>query len=277
MKPKRPLNPGKEKLTGKELHEDLLKRKEWQVKGFKSELRQGRDLKELDEVFREIKKDCKENNCFPIIHFEIHGRSDKNGFILASGESIFWEQLCVKLSEINCLTGNNLFITLAVCHGAFLIRTITPVFPAPFWGFIGSFEIIKVDDLMIRYEKFYDEFLTSFDLDKAIDRLHQANPDLPSSYQFISSEQVFIDVMKRYFETKFSKEAIQNQFLNGIQKYLINRSKRRWMEREFKKELLRGRRKIFNENRMKFFMQNQFPENIERFKVEYNDVKKYRY
>lgn len=113
---------------------------------------------------------------------------------------ISWEELCENFREINIIIENNLFITLAVCEGAYLMKTINPDLRAPFWGFLGSFKELEANDLAIRYENFYDEFLSSFDIDEAFRKLEIAYPDLPSSYQVINSEHVLLMFLKNIIE-----------------------------------------------------------------------------
>lgn len=59
----------------------------------------------------------------PIIHFEVHDSSDKKGLVLTSKELITWEELYQNLAPVNQLLRNELFITMAVCHGSFFLMS----------------------------------------------------------------------------------------------------------------------------------------------------------
>jgi len=269
------LNNSVENLTGEELYNDLLKWKEYQLKDFKSELIQVNNMKEFFEKIEYIKDECATKGHYPIIHFEIHGSKDKSGLIVNSGELITWSDLYNDLIEINSVVGNNVFITLAVCYGAYIMELIKPNNPSPFWGFIGSFETIEESDLMIRYNEFYDEFLKSFDLDSAVKRLHESNQNIPSSYSFINSELTFKNVLRQYFEQKFTEIEIKKRFNDGLSQEKINikdRNAKHNFRIKFKVELLKSKKNYFEEHKSKFFMFDNFPENKKRFKVEYEDL-----
>jgi len=264
-----------EKLTGTELHDDLLKRKAYQIEDFKTELLSISSKEDFFDKLEEIKNDCVKEGYYPILHLEMHGSTDETGLVLVSGELVTWEELARELRELNLVIENNLFITMAVCFGAFLMKLIKVNESAPFWGIIGSFEIIYVYDLLLRYNEFYTEFLESFDLNKAIDKLHAANPSLESPFQFINSEQTFINVNKKYFSEKFSKQAIKNRFEDGIKEEGIRIKDRNQMHEfrlNFTAQLHKTKRITFEEHKNIFFMINEFPGNSERFKVNYEDL-----
>ena len=169
--------------SGTDLFNNIISRKKYFFyPKLKTELSNPKTKKEFIECLDKIELDFIENRICPIIHFEIHGSNDKKGLILSSGEFVSWKELVKYIAKINLLTNNNLFITFAVCYGAHFLKEIKIDKPSPYWGFIGSFEEITFEDLVIRYEEFYDEFLVSLNLTKSISRLHNSNPLIPSSY-----------------------------------------------------------------------------------------------
>lgn len=269
------LDEKEDTLTGQELYNDLLRWKEYQVKYFKSELIQVENRKEFFEKIEVIKDECTTKGQYPIIHFEIHGSEDKTGLVLNSGELIKWTELYQDLIEINSIIGNNLFMTLAVCHGAYIMELIKINKPSPFWGFIGSFETIEESDIMIRYNEFYHEFLKNFDLDVATKRLHESNPDIPSSYSFINSELTFKSITRQYFEKKFIETEIKLRFEDGLKQNNIeikDRNEKHKFKIKFKIELLRTKKDYFETHKKTFFMFDNFPKNKERFKIKFEEV-----
>jgi hypothetical protein len=96
-----------EKLTGKELYEDLLRWKEFQIKDFKSEYIPVADRKDFFKILETIKDECTTKGQYPILHFEIHGSSDKSGLVLKSKELITWQELYQDLIDLNSSIGNN--------------------------------------------------------------------------------------------------------------------------------------------------------------------------
>ncbi|MFP9117703.1 hypothetical protein ACLI08_07940 [Flavobacterium sp. RNTU_13] len=264
-----------ERHTGTELYNDLLRWKEFQIADFKADLVLIKTKEEFHEQLSKINDECANNGFYPIIHFEIHGSKDQNGLVLKSGELVTWEDLSDELRLINTTIGNNLFVTLAVCYGAFLMRMIKLSEPSPFWGILGSFDEINLSDILIRYNEFYNDFLRDFDLNKAIDRLHNSNNEILSTYNFINSEQTFIQAQQKYFLEKFSEDEIENRFKNGLEQEGIEiKSEKLYNElrNKFKEKLLNSREDYFYKHREKFFMLDKFTENRNRFMVTFDDV-----
>ena len=264
-----------EKLTGKELYEDLLRWKEFQITDFKAEYIPITHRTDFFKVLESIKDECTTKGQYPILHFEIHGSSDKSGLVLKSEELITWQELYQDLVDLNSIIGNNLFITMAVCHGAYIMELIKINNPAPYWGFVGSFDEIKVPDLLIRYNEFYAEFLREFNLTKSIENLHKANPTIPSSYRFINSEETFKNINRKYFKEKFSEAQIKLRFEDGMRQNKLNikdRNIKNQYRNKFKIELLKTKKDYFQEHKKTFFMIDNFPDNEKRFPVKFEDI-----
>ncbi len=269
------LNSINDKLTGKELFNDLLKWKEFQIKDFKAELIQVDNKGKFFEQLKYIKSECTVKGYLPILHFEIHGCKDKTGLVLSSGELIRWSELYEDLVEINILVKNNLFLTMAVCHGAYIMEVIKTTNPSPFWGFIGSFDTINVSDLLIRYNEFYNELLSSFDISKATKSLHESNPGIPSKYKFINSELAFENIYKSYIKEKFTESQIEERFMDGMKQNgfkLNNRNEVNEIKIKFKIELLITKEKYFEKHKKVFFMIDRYKSNANRFKLSYKDL-----
>ena len=265
------LDESKEKLTGKELYDDLLRWKEFTYNGkLKTELLQVKNKQHFLDALNDIKEECVIGGHHPILHFEVHGNEMKDGLIVQSGEIITWDELRNYLVDLNYHIGNNLFLTLAVCHGAHLMQIMRIDKPAPFCGFIGSFETIYSSDLLISYNEFYQEFLSSLKLDIAFKRLTEANPSIPSTYRFISAQDIFRKIYIDYLHNQMSKEGIKNRIQQIIQKNPLsfaNRNEKRIFCRNFKKQLLNTKEKYYKEHSDAFFMLSEYPENRERFNV----------
>lgn len=260
-----------DKLTGTELYNDLLKWKEFEYDGkFKTELVTINDKVDFFNKLNSIKQECIEQKCFPIIHLEIHGSSNYEGLVLKSRELVSWDEIYKSLIDINLIIGNNLFLTLAVCHGGYLMQLIKLDKPAPFWGFIGSFDTIEVSDLMIRYYEFYKEFFTSFNLNLAFYKLRNSNPHIPSTYKFINSEETFKIVYNKYLKENTSEKGIEErkkQVKNDEKLNFINRTERRNFEKKFAKEIKNTKEKYYKRHSKVFFMLEEFPKNRKRFNI----------
>lgn len=257
------LNPKEQ--TGKQLYDDLLRWKE--SKNLKAELIQVEDKLEFYDAIFHIIEEHKKFDYYPILHIEVHG--NKNGLELKSKEFLNWYDFYLMLVEINMHLGNHLFLTLAVCNGAYLMRQIEIERPSPFYGFIGAFEEIRVDDLMIRYNEFYNELLESFDVYSATKRLIESNSEEISTYAYIGSEEVF-NIVCENLKTIYSAEDIEQQANKGIERNNIKFEK---LEDEINykaifKNLLINTFETYREtNKSRFFMTDEFPKNKERFNL----------
>lgn len=117
------------------------------------------------------------------------------------------------------------------------------------------------DDLNIRFDAFYRELFSSFDLNKAYDALKRANPLLPDHYGCYSAEEVFALAFTGYEKSYCSPEALKARAYaamaaNGN----MNRRERRQFERTFIKEELKKHEPYFRHCYQTFFMLDRFPE-----------------
>lgn len=260
----------KENFTGKELYDDLLKWQEYKFKELKAIYCPVNSKSELFCKFDEIAQECKKEMCSPVFHFEIHGDNQLRGLVLSSGELISWDEFGEALTKINIIVKNNLFLTMAVCHGAYLMQTMKISSPVPFYGFIGSFDEIKESDLRLRYNEFYTEFFSSFKIHTALEKMHVANPDMPSTYQFICAEIAFKKVYGDYFNENLSDDGIKRRVQQTIidKKITItNRREKREFERKFTKRAKETKETYYKEHRSIFFMLNIYPEIETRFNI----------
>lgn len=259
-----------EKKTGYELYSDILRWKPQQSgKTFKVEFNEINSRDDFFNFFDDVTS--KSNNGLkPIFHFEIHGLEDKSGLILKNDEIILYAELTSLLSKVNQLIGNNLFLTLSVCHGAYLLGNVKIDKPAPFMGFIGSFEKTYNKDALVRYTEFYDEFLSNFNLGSAIQKFLDANNFGVNTYNLIETEETFKTVYKNYLTEKTTEEGIKNRWKQAIiDKNLtfVSRQEKRLKERQFRNQIIKTKQKYFIEHRDIFFMIDRFPENENRFKL----------
>lgn len=100
------LDGSREKLTGKELYDDLLRWKELDGK-LKSELLLVENKQQFFDALKNIKEKCIIGGHHPILHFEIHGSDMKNGLVVLSKELITWNELREVLVDLNCQIGNS--------------------------------------------------------------------------------------------------------------------------------------------------------------------------
>lgn len=253
-----------DKLTGMELHNDLLNRLACIRKDFQSILYSPKNKNEWRQVFANILDDCQRNGNAPIIHFEVHGSEQKDGLVLTSGDLVEWEELYQELFPINKAIKNELFVTWAVCHGNFFMSSAYLNRPAAFRGMVGSFETIYETDLQLRFYEFYEELFRSLDLNKAYEALAKANPDMPNSFRCYSAEMIFAMTWERYekdltTDTALEQRAKQLYRTNSLEfaKHGITES---GIVDIYKKNLNAYTQRIFEHDYDTFFMLDIYPE-----------------
>jgi hypothetical protein len=255
--------------SGKALCDDILSRYAKKKNDeFRVELIDVYGFVDFKTKMGEILEECKEQGIYPMLHLEIHGEKNFSGLVLSSGELINWVTLHNFLLQINLVIGNHLFLTMAVCHGAYLMQIVKLDQPAPFFGFIGSFDALQVDDLMIRYEDFYSEFLETGNLENGFLALQNANPENLSDYKVITSEDIFNHVYASYVRENLSPSGIKKRKEDVTKDKELNpgnRKQRKAIAREFQRQLRITKEKFYRQHRTKFFMFDEFPENLQRF------------
>ena len=258
-----------ERKTGRELFDDLLRWREMQITELSCQIFQPDTKKDFSDNLTTILEDTRANGNCPILHIEAHG--DRRGLMLASSEYVAWAEMYEYFAQLNMQSRFNLFLTLGICKGAYLMEEIKSDRPAPFWGFIGSFDDLFNNDIIIRYLEFYTEFLSSYDLNRAYENLLKANPGFTAKYRFVSSEQTFKNVYRKYVETQFSDEAIKRRFdttNKEIGKKYADRNTRSKDFIQFKSNLFRTKDFFMEKHRDLFFMVELYPENRVRFNLD---------
>ena len=259
-----------DRKTGKELYEDLLRYQELRFPELKVEYRSVAGKNEWDALMNEIAIDCEQNGSQPILHLEIHGSETKEGLVLENGEYLAYESIRPQIVRINVASRCNLFITLAVCKGLLMIKLNRLTEPMPFCGLLGAYDTILEDDLVIRFNEFYEELFDSFELAKAYKRLSSVNPEMPHSYNFVHADELFCKVYQRYIEQECKEKAVRKRALQAAHEaghILPDRKARRKHQRAYLAEEKRTRSMFFHRYVRVFFMLDRFPENKERFDV----------
>jgi|GEM_PF-4927976 len=122
-------------------------------------------LHKLDLICEKIKLDDE----YPLIYFEIHGTENKDGLTICNGDFVDWRTLLDKLTNINILTANNLFVIFATCSGAFNLQYIMPretVFP--YYAALAPDNPEYPVFLEQRYSLFYLDLMIGGDVENAI-------------------------------------------------------------------------------------------------------------
>lgn len=147
-----------------------------------------------------IKSEIESENNYPVLHIEMHGSPE--GIQTSNLEFISWLELQNRIVELNISCKGNLFLTMATCYGSYIFKLIKPNLTSPFWGFVGSFDEIFPDEIMTNYKAFYEEFIDSLNINKAIDKLNSINNLDSPKFRFYNTEFAF-DVAYKNYENKY--------------------------------------------------------------------------
>lgn len=208
----------------------------------------------------------------PVIHFEIHGTDEKDGLYIKNGDVIEWPEVLYRISDINYASGCNLMVSFAVCYGQYLAQFINATKKMPFCISLGSFEELYEDDLEVRFFAFYQELLTSFNIDQAYQALLAADPDMPSNYSLIKSDVLFANVMKDYLDTQCSRTALrlraEDEMNSNPDKFgHFTKEQRRQFIKDFRRCEREHHEQYYKESVEEYFQLREHPENKNRFLI----------
>lgn len=246
----------KETKTGENLFNDLLRWKVEQLDYLNAEYIPVKNRTEFFEFIEAVKNKIRNDGILPLLHFEIHGSSEKDGLVLNSDELITWLELANRFREINILTKHNLVVSLATCFGAYLYQEIRPVDKVPFWGFIAPWGTVNSVDIEVSFNSFFDTLLSTTDFNSAITKLNEEN-NLPYQYHFYNAEMVFERVLEKYENESYSHENYNKRVIDLMTQALSDYNVRMTMTipqvREFIENQLADKEHFRNELRKKFF------------------------
>jgi hypothetical protein len=229
--------------------------------------------KEWDECMESIMTECEQQKVLPIIHLEIHG--DKEGLEFTNYECKNVDEISEQFRQINRITGCNLFVTLGVCQGLYVLFGIRMDELMPYCGAIGSFDELDDTDIEIRYTEFYKTLFTTFDIYQAYKNLMTAESDEEPKYRYIPIDEIFYKNYQDYLNKGCNQEAIKTRADETFYEqpsFTKNRQNRRKFGRDFAKVEKQKRLKYYKDAVNKFFDLANFPQNKDRFDIP-NDFK----
>ena len=253
-----------DRKTGAELYDDIIyKLGKYGDGTFTTEFVDLENYLQYEELMTRIAVECG-RGVNPILHFEIHG--SELGLVLKNGDLVPFPILAMHLSVINRGCKNNLFLTLAICHGAMIGFSVKLNLPAPFLGFIGSYDEIYDLDILLRYTEFYQEFLINRDFERAFEIFVKCNIIEENKFHLIDTYDLFVKVYKDYSKKNQLPSQLKERAKMALkEEKFVNRHDKRKKEREFIKAVKRSRQKFYLEHSKTFFMLDLYPENIKRF------------
>lgn len=167
-------------------------------------------------AIEKVKSEIESEDNYPVLHIEMHGSPE--GIQTSNFDFISWLELQNRIIELNIACKGNLFLTMATCYGSYIFKLIKPNLTSPFWGFIGSFDEIFPNEIMINYTAFYEEFIESLDINKAIDKLNSSNNLGQVKFRFYNTEFAFDIAYKNYEDKYLTPEIVQLRIDELIEK-----------------------------------------------------------
>jgi hypothetical protein len=169
------------------------------------------------------------------------------------------------LREINVLAQNNLFVMVAACHGAHLMKMIDPTDRSPFCGVFGPSEELTARDVFVGYKAFYEEALTSSGMGAALQALKRAIPHKADKFTIWSSEHLFMMAFRHYIAqhcTGVGLEVRVREMLQEIQEEKgLDPIEWSSMGEQLRQRLSgqKGQHEDYEKFRHKFFMHDLYP------------------
>lgn len=147
-----------ERLTGEELYNDFVSKGiEYSKKDISHKFYNIKNKYQLIELIKYYQATSPYLTGGLLIHLEMHGDEGKAGLILSNGDLIKWEEMVDVLRPINISTANNLFVTMATCHGRYMYQGVDAYKKSPYSGYISASKAIYpseiIDDFGILFEK----------------------------------------------------------------------------------------------------------------------------
>ncbi|MFC7773903.1 hypothetical protein [Flavobacterium sp. GCM10027622] len=147
--------PAGEKLTGKELYDDIITR---YITFFNHEIKSEYHFVESRKDFLKALNILQENisdEYETILHIEAHGGNEEIHF--SNLETLKWTDLENYLVEINKISKNNLHLNLATCYGMHVAEKISLKNTAPYKSFTSALRELSpleiINDNSILYEE----------------------------------------------------------------------------------------------------------------------------
>lgn len=228
-----------------------------------------RDVASSSELFAALEdlcSDVKRTRRWPILDIECHGLADLSGLALRDGSTASWEELKPRLQKINLTSRFNLFLILALCNGGYFGSAERLHEPAAFVAYLGPNTEIGDVELSNALKAFFSALFEKRDATEAINALNAAVPGFP--YFYATAEGIFRLALEGYLKD-VSERGRRNRARDMVfrlrdagnrQVPSINEMMRWYEKRE---------REMFADFRRVYFALDAFPENAERFPVDY--------
>lgn len=260
--------------TGDKIREDLDTYNSAFPHGVDIELVNVRSRIEFFNVLKDIERLSQKNTCRPILHIEAHGATDHQGIIFSSGDYCGWSDVKPYFIAINVATRLNLLIVFSLCYGAHFTEHIVPPDRAPCWGLIGPTKAVQWNYLLESFSAFYREIFQTGDGNKAIRELNNSASANDIDYFFTTASMFFKNVYEEYVGSRCTDKTYKERASKLRKRLKKDNAPRIPSIGNLKRQYKSSERHYFEKFKNNFFMIDLFPENAERFNVQYSQVDK---
>lgn len=165
-------------------------------------------MDEWEAVWNGIYTSIKDCANIPIIHLVLHGNETHIGIKQGKEGLIPLPELFEKIRKANELSRNNIFLSMAVCKGLNVIRSLSISHHMPFCGILASEEKLYNGEALDNYTIFYQEFFKTLSLDSA-EKALRTNGVNQELYKLSKPEEIFMNAMAGYLETQSKDDKIE--------------------------------------------------------------------
>lgn len=169
----------------------------------------------LFEVLEEI-KDHTKDWLKPMIHFEMHGSPDGLG-LSEESDIVTWEDLKEPIREINIISKNNLFVSLATCYGADFLKLYEGWKPCPFFGFVGPMIEVGERDLENSFCEFFTTLLQTDSFQDALFAIQKSllSPTGQGQFAFTNCD-LYFNLQTQQFKKQIANKELMNDWLEDL-------------------------------------------------------------
>jgi hypothetical protein len=227
---------------------------------------------QFTSAIQEVERMCRSLGKRAALHFEIHGQ--EKGFRLSVGELVPWARVRQDIINLNFHLKNHLLVSMAVCRGTWLLSIMRATTISPFHSLVSSQRVIYEADIERGFPVFYDSLLAGDTLEKATSRLNLAQNG--SHFDLITTEDMFAQVFQNYFSKYCNPQAMQLRAKNIRAKLtrlgVNDRELRHKLVQLYKTTVTKEQEPSFEDYRARFFMHDDYPENMAEFCPTYEDL-----
>lgn len=207
-----------ERKTGEELYEDCIRRRIiYQEKDFTHAYHSVNTKKDFLEILEFYIHNCPYMNEGVLIHLEMHGDENKKGLVLSDGSLINWQELNNKFREINIITKDNLFITMATCYGRYLYLGTDPYKKSPFSGYISASDAIYPEEIIDKFFILFEGLIEKGNLVDAYLEMEKTS----SNFYYKDRKRTFDEAFSSTMEKLYGDMNLKKQILENAEKQML--------------------------------------------------------